>query len=268
MNSNENQANLLHNAVRSSQIEEVKSLIANGVDINCVDDMSRTALHLACWKGDENIVRLLIRSKANATLKAKDNFTALHFAVQSGHAEICRMLVKYEKQLLHSRVAKGNKNALHLAAAKGNIEVVRVLLELGCDPSAMTNSKQSVLDFAKDNEIYELIKTKIQYNIDMLKNKNKRKEVNTSTTDILTESIDDNVIGKENDQESSPLKSDVPPSTSGTISLEDNVNNNVDASITSLPVSNESNASINIVLNKNKKPKIVLSHLLSSENEC
>lgn len=151
-------------------------MIANGVDLNQTDELSRTALHIAAWKGNAEILQLLLRAKASAHMKAKDNFTALHFAIQSGSIESCQILLKYDKSLANSRISKGNKSALHLAASKGNFEIVKELLEAGADPSAMTSTRQSVLDVVNDPLIFNLIKEKIQSNLDKTSRALKRKE--------------------------------------------------------------------------------------------
>mmetsp|Transcript_7185 Transcript_7185/g.10685 ORF Transcript_7185/g.10685 Transcript_7185/m.10685 type:complete len:296 (-) Transcript_7185:74-961(-) len=155
----------LHDAVRDKDIESAKQCIANGANLDAVDSMSRTALHLACWKGDPDMVKLLLRSKASPTVRARDNFTPLHFAVQSGSIECCKILLEHEKKLLTMRISKGNKSALHLAAAKNNLELVRFLLDEGADPSSLTNKRQTALDFARDKAVFALIKQRIESKI-------------------------------------------------------------------------------------------------------
>lgn len=111
----------LHTAVRDNDIEAVRRLIGSGADINEVDKLSRTSLHMAAWAGNFEILKLLVASKANLMAKAVDNFSALHFAVQSSseHAVDCvKLLVKRDKRLLNQKVSKGNKTALHVAASK------------------------------------------------------------------------------------------------------------------------------------------------------
>lgn len=156
----------LHAAARNMAMDDARQLIANGVDINGLDNMSRTPLHIACWKGDSDMVQLLLRSKALPTVKAKDNFTALHFAVQSNSLECCRLLLENTKALVNMRISKGNKTALHIAAAKGNIGVIELLLHCGADPMALTNKKQTALDFASDDVVFQAIKASIERKIE------------------------------------------------------------------------------------------------------
>jgi hypothetical protein len=166
----------MHAAVRENNLESLKAAIANGEDINGVDQMSRTPLHLAAWKGDAPMVQFLLRMKASLNMKAKDNFLPLHFAILSDSFECCQLLVNAatiatatssgEKKILESRLSKGNKTALHLAANKGNYQIVELLLNAGVDPCALTNKRQTALEFAKDEAIYRLIKERIERKIE------------------------------------------------------------------------------------------------------
>ena len=71
----------LHAATKKSDIEAMKELIAGGtVDINQIDKLKRTALHMAAWNGNLEALQVLLRSNASTSLKAMDGFTALHFA--------------------------------------------------------------------------------------------------------------------------------------------------------------------------------------------
>lgn len=181
----------LHVAARNMAIEEARSLIANGADVNAIDGMSRTPLHIACWRGDSDMVKLLLRSKASTSMKAKDHFTALHFAVQSGSLECCMLLLEQNKNLCNMRISKGNKTPLHMAAAKGEIDIVRFLLEAGSDPTALTNKKQTALDFAAvDSVIYHLLRSHIDAKITSISQKRPTKSnLSTSDTDHMGDSL-------------------------------------------------------------------------------
>lgn len=143
----------LHDAVKSLDIETVKTLIASGNDVNEKDKLNRTPLHLAAWKGNSEIIQLLLRSKACVTDKAMDGFTPLHFAVQSGDLLSCELLLKKNKALLSARTTKANKTVLHVAAHKNDLPMVQLLLSVGADVSALTNKRQTAFDMATSEEI-------------------------------------------------------------------------------------------------------------------
>jgi len=147
----------LHEAIRSGTLEEIENLVATGADINAKDKLNRTPLHIAAWKGDSKVVQLLIRSNANLKECAIDGFTALHFAAQSGDSLSCELIVKKYKPILNAKV-KGNKTALHLAAAKNYEAVVSILLQLGADPTLLTNKRQLASDLTTNESIKNLLK--------------------------------------------------------------------------------------------------------------
>lgn len=64
--------NALHLAAMAGDIAEVERLLAEGVDVNTMDNLGRTALHYAALRGDSSIVNLLIANNAN--LESEDNF--------------------------------------------------------------------------------------------------------------------------------------------------------------------------------------------------
>jgi len=151
----------LHDAVRNESIDDVKTaLLSPDTDINRVDNHNRTALHLAAWKNNIEILNILISFKANINATAMDNFTAVHFAAQNSNgSEFIKILIKNDKKLLDQRIKKDHKTALHLAVSKGNKDVARCLIELGADILAKTNNGRTPYDFIKndDNEMKEIL---------------------------------------------------------------------------------------------------------------
>ena len=141
-----------------------------GADVNESDAMSRTALHLAAWKGDPELVQLLLLAKASTSKKARDNFSPLHFAAQSGNVECCKILVEANPKLLHENISKGKKKPLHLAAAKNNYDICQYFISKGADPSAKTSSGQTALDFAKDERVFQFLKRSIESNLEKCEN--------------------------------------------------------------------------------------------------
>ena len=154
---------MLHDLIRSGDRAGVEGLLQSGADVNRKDDKHRAPLHLAAWKGDADMVELLLHYEANVKSTAMDNFTALHFASQSGSRRICEALLQRERTLLDKPTSKAGKTALHLAIGKGNVEVVRCLLEAGASKKVKTKHGENALALAwkcntHQEEIIELIK--------------------------------------------------------------------------------------------------------------
>ena len=53
-----------------------------------------TPIYAAAWRGHDNIVRALIRHRANLDLKTTEQQTALFAATEKGHKQIIRQLLE------------------------------------------------------------------------------------------------------------------------------------------------------------------------------
>lgn len=190
----------LHDAVRNESIDDVKTaLLSSEIDINRVDNHNRTALHLAAWRNNIEILNILISFKANINATAMDNFTAVHFAAQNSNgSEFIKILIKNDKKLLDQRIKKDHKTALHLAVSKGNKDVARCLIELGADILAKTNNGRTPYDFIKndDNEMKEILQKALDE-----RNKKKTdssKKTDTSDTKTTTGNNDNTNVSNSN----------------------------------------------------------------------
>ena len=89
---------------------------------------NKTALHIACKVGDEEVIKLLVEHGADINARDGDGFTSLH-----------------------------------LAAIHGNMQVVKKLVELKVDVSLTTADGKDAADYAqmnKESEIEEYLKSK------------------------------------------------------------------------------------------------------------
>jgi len=84
----------LHSAAEKGNIEEAKSLIKEGIDVNAKDQDGLTPLHYATWEGHLKIVRLLIENGADINAKNKWGNTPLHYAIKRRHLKIVRLLIE------------------------------------------------------------------------------------------------------------------------------------------------------------------------------
>ncbi|WP_425383706.1 ankyrin repeat domain-containing protein [Wolbachia endosymbiont (group A) of Microdon myrmicae] len=75
-------ATSLHYATSGGCLEVVKFLIEEGIDVNTTDAFSWTALHYAARKGHLEIAKFLLKNGANPSAKNKDKKTPLDLAVE------------------------------------------------------------------------------------------------------------------------------------------------------------------------------------------
>ena len=81
-------------AAEAGDLTLVKSLVKDKkIDINAKDQTGATALMLAAINGNDDVVNVLIKHKANLELKSNEGETALSFAVSNDNASIAKKLI-------------------------------------------------------------------------------------------------------------------------------------------------------------------------------
>ncbi len=75
-------------------LEEVKSLLMAGADVNCRDQVGWTPLIKAAWMGHLSIVQHLLDHGAEIDQQNDFGYTALMSAVSSGHRVIIQYLLE------------------------------------------------------------------------------------------------------------------------------------------------------------------------------
>jgi ankyrin repeat protein/beta-lactamase regulating signal transducer with metallopeptidase domain len=90
----------LHEAASAGLMEQAKSLISKGADVNAMDDrLAGAPLHLAAYSGQKEVTEFLIVKGANVNARNKWDRTPLHIALDQGHTEIAELLRKHGARL-------------------------------------------------------------------------------------------------------------------------------------------------------------------------
>ena len=84
----------LHFAVCNENKDLVKALLSSGADLTIKDDYGRTPLHIAAKHGALSVVKDLIKAGADINVKDKDSQTPLHIAAQHGPLSVVEDLIK------------------------------------------------------------------------------------------------------------------------------------------------------------------------------
>lgn len=100
--------------------EMLLRLLKIGTNVNCVDSLSRSSLHVAASRGFVDIIKHLLEHGGDPNLKDVVGNTPLHLAVCSATSKKCsevvRLLLRYGSNV-HSKDRMG-KNPLDLAKSK------------------------------------------------------------------------------------------------------------------------------------------------------
>jgi ankyrin repeat protein len=148
-------------ACRTGTVEEISKLYNENPDIvNKVNDAGYTPLILACYHGNEPVVKFLIEKVKD--INASSNYgTALMSAVVNGNISITKLLLDKNADVNFSD--SNGTTALHYAVMFKNIELIMLLINAKADKTLKDNKQKSALDYAKianDEKINTILNNK------------------------------------------------------------------------------------------------------------
>lgn len=147
-------SNLLHRSTSQGNLIVVSELLKSGYrKLDVKDSNGQTALHIACMKGNDDIVKMLLNAQAGVQARDQEGLTALHHACRYNRGNIVKLLIELGKADIQARATKSGDVALHEAAACGSLSCIKTLLGPGIyAPSAPRNIHlQTPADIAKQN---------------------------------------------------------------------------------------------------------------------
>ncbi len=133
---NDNRWTILICAVAENHIAIAQQALGRpGIEINAVDDMQNTALHIAAERGLARMVELLLQHpEIQINVKNHMGWTPLSKAAFAGHVEVVQQLLA-RPELEVNFVDQDRQTPLFHAASTENLETVRLLL---ADPRTNT----------------------------------------------------------------------------------------------------------------------------------
>jgi ankyrin repeat protein len=140
----------LARAAIEADLDEIKTLLDGGAELNAKDTLGRTALHMAAFYGQLKVTELLIERGADVNIKDRVGMTPLHVAVLSGGRQEVELLL--EKKARINLKSDAGQTALHLAAATGQPKLSKYLIEHGGDPKSLDTDGKPPLFYAIQNK--------------------------------------------------------------------------------------------------------------------
>ncbi len=131
-------------AIVASANKTLKALEqAPGIDVQLADKHGDTPLMHASMKGRLDVVSDLLAKGAQPN---KEGWTALHYAAVGGHLEIIKKLLDNSAYI--DAESPNGTTPLMMAARSGQTNAVNTLLELGADPTIVSQSGYNAAGYA------------------------------------------------------------------------------------------------------------------------
>ena len=124
----------LIDAVKRADLQTVRSLVAQRVDINASEPDGSTALHWATRRDNPVMVDLLVSAGANARAATRYNVTPLALACANGNAVVIERLVKAGAD--PNGTSEEGQTALMTASLTGKVAAVKALVAHGANVNA------------------------------------------------------------------------------------------------------------------------------------
>ncbi|MBC8393550.1 MAG: ankyrin repeat domain-containing protein [Deltaproteobacteria bacterium] len=128
-----NYYSFLHQAALDGDLNALKLLVENNVDVNVRDRIDATPLHRAVQKGEIAFARLLLENGADVEAKSNSRATPLEFAVgaEDYSVDSVNLLISYSADV--NATDNEGDTPLHRAAFYGNDKIAEILIENGAD---------------------------------------------------------------------------------------------------------------------------------------
>lgn len=155
---------LLHHAAERGDVESVKLLINQGVDVNEFNRAGQTALAYACRFGRKEVVNILLTANANVNVAGEHyRLTPIIGAAIHGDIDVAQLLID-NGVALNTKDSVNQAAALHWAMFYGNTELATFLINSGVDYKsdilAGRYTGESLAKAYRYNDIIEAIEAK------------------------------------------------------------------------------------------------------------
>jgi ankyrin repeat protein len=142
----------LHRAIQMAQVDAARKLLAYGADPRRLTEDGSTTLGLAAGVADDDdAIGMLIEAGVEVNEMDRLGRTALHVAAAYGSLAALKQLLAHGAD--PNAVGFGRSTPLHVASRKGDLNCVKTLLEAGANRSARNNVGLLPIDVASTEEV-------------------------------------------------------------------------------------------------------------------
>lgn len=140
----------------------VELLLKNRANVNQANKYGETPLYIAAYKGHTEIVNLLLENDANVNQATKTGETPLYVVASNNCPKIAQLLLKKGADI--NKATQAGETPMYIAAQNGGIEVARLLLENGADINKATLNGMTPLHIAIQKGHIKMVQLLLAYN--------------------------------------------------------------------------------------------------------
>ncbi|XP_073969222.1 uncharacterized protein isoform X3 [Rhodnius prolixus] len=157
----------IHKAAWFGNVEKLK-LHSKKTDINTVDAMNRTCLHLAVAQGHTEVAWYLLNNNASMTIADNEGLTPFLKAIECGHKDCANLLIECGVDV--NSTDKNGNTGLHIAAKSGFYNIATLLLKEGANFNLPNNAGECALHIATSGDHREIVELLLKFgaNVEVL----------------------------------------------------------------------------------------------------
>ncbi len=193
-------------AAARGDVEQVRTLLRSGADVNAAQGDGMTALHWAAEAGEAELAQMLLYAGANVGAVTRlGDYTPLHLASRAGRAELARLLVDAGAEV-SALTSTGGVTSLHFASHAGNVDIVTMLVGGGADVNAVESKRgQTPLMFAASAGRTATVRALLELGA--------HADATTLVVDVPDVAAQDRAAGQVRDEVIAAFRGDVPSGT-------------------------------------------------------
>ena len=138
-------------AAENREMESIRSLIQQNIDVNAPQVDGTTAMHWAAYHDDLWTVKLLLRGGADAKVENRYGVTPLSLALTNGNVAMVEIFLNSGED--PNATLSGGETALMTAARTGKVGAVKALLARGAELESKVRGQTALMWAASDGHV-------------------------------------------------------------------------------------------------------------------